>query len=375
MFLKADPSVEERARSLEAAQSFGVQQMHGVLELLRQCPAYAVTPIVPLDALAQQLGVRALSAKDERKRLGLTSFKALGGVYAVLTIAADVAGRELGRAISPAALVRGEVRLARPTVFATASAGNHGCAVAAGARLIGARCVVFVPEGVPPSMLQSMAERGAELVHVAGVYEDAVARCRERAAASAWQLVSDTSWPGYREPAARVQLGYSVTALEVREALAEAPTHVVVQAGVGGLAAAWAAALATLFQPTSPQLLVVEPERAACLLASARARTRVRVAVERPTNMGRLQCYEPSLLAWEQLSGLASAFVSISDAQAEAAAALLTDAGLSTTPSGAAGLAGLMRVLGDPLARNAMALGPQSRVLILVTEAHVSAGD
>jgi diaminopropionate ammonia-lyase len=222
-------------------------------------------------------------------------------------------------------------------------------------------------------MLQSMAARGAEVVHVSGVYEDAVAQCRERAASSGWQLVSDTSWPGYREPAARVQLGYSVTACEVREALTEAPTHVFVQAGVGGLAAAWAASLAAFFQPANPQLLVVEPERAACLLASARAGERTRIAVERPTNMGRLQCYEPSLLAWEQLSGLTSAFVSVSDAQAEQATALLKDAGVSTSPSGAAGLAGLLRVLGDPLAREAVALGPKSRVLILVTEADVSA--
>jgi len=91
--------------------------------------------------------------------------------------------------------------------------------------------------------------------------------------------------------------------------------------------------------------------------------------------MGRLQCYEPSLLAWEQLSGLASAFVSISDAEAEAASALLTDLGASTSPSGAAGLAGLIHVLGDPNAREAVALGPNSRALILLTEASVSAGN
>jgi diaminopropionate ammonia-lyase len=373
MFLKPAPTADQHARSLETARTFGVQRVRDVLELLRQCPAYAVTPLLTLDALARQLGIQELAAKDERSRLGLTSFKALGGVYAVLTMAADAASRELGRSLSPAELVRGNVRLTRPLVFATASAGNHGCAVAAGARLVGAHCVVFVPTGVPAVMLQSMAARGAELVHVSGVYEDAVAQCRERAASSGWQLVSDTSWPGYREPAARVQLGYSVTACEVREALTEAPTHVFVQAGVGGLAAAWAASLAAFFQPANPQLLVVEPERAACLLASARAGERTRIAVERPTNMGRLQCYEPSLLAWEQLSGLTSAFVSVSDAQAEQATALLKDAGVSTSPSGAAGLAGLLRVLGDPLAREAVALGPKSRVLILVTEADVSA--
>jgi diaminopropionate ammonia-lyase len=286
-----------------------------------------------------------------------------------LTLAAEAIGLELGRAVTPAELVRGEHRPRRPLMFATASAGNHGCAVAAAARLVQASCTVFLPDGVPSAMQRTMRGYGADLVSVTGVYEDAVAACQQRAAQAGWCLVSDTSWEGYRDPAIRVQLGYSVIAAEVQEQAQEAPTHVFIQAGVGGLAAAWAAFLALAWAPPVPRLLVVEPNRAACLLASAQAGRSVRVRAELPTNMGRLQCYEPSLVAWLQLRGLADAFVAISDDEAESASDLLAASELVTSPSGAAGLAGLSHVLADPVARAALSLDDHSRALIVITEA------
>ena len=47
-------------------------------------PAYAPTPLIPLPGLAAHIGIGAVLYKDEGKRLGLRSFKALGGAYSVL---------------------------------------------------------------------------------------------------------------------------------------------------------------------------------------------------------------------------------------------------------------------------------------------------
>ncbi|MGD0561935.1 MAG: hypothetical protein ABSA66_02500 [Roseiarcus sp.] len=57
------------------------------------------TPLHALPALAGELGVGAVFVKDEGPRLGLGSFKALGGAYAVVRLTLEEAARRLGRAV------------------------------------------------------------------------------------------------------------------------------------------------------------------------------------------------------------------------------------------------------------------------------------
>lgn len=332
------------------------------LAMLDKCPAYAPTPLVDCAALASSLGIASLRVKNEAGRMRLGSFKALGGAFAVAQMLLAEAEADLGRTIDPQDLT-GDLmrrRAARRT-FATASAGNHGLSVAAGARVLGARAVIFLAADVPEAFAGRIRALDADVVRIDGTYEDSVAAAIETAVRNGWQLLADGSWPGYIDPPALVMEGYTVLAEECRTAFAKSgdwPTHVVLQAGVGGLAAAVAAHIRETW-PTQPVITIVEPEHAPCLLRSVEAGQLT--GVEGPvSNMGRLDCKDASLIAFEALRRDADIFVTVSDAEAAAAADEIAAHGLSTTPSGAAGLAALRcRDLG---------LGATDRCLMIASE-------
>ena len=360
--------------------------------LLAQCFDYRPTPLVCLEGTAQRLGLAAVHIKDEGARLGLTSFKSLGGAYAVLRLVLQHASRELGRPVSPLELPRpvsaslalptpGAVdipgdpqvcRIAAGMVFACATDGNHGQSVAAGARLVGARAVIFVHATVASARIAAIARFGAEIRIVPGNYDDAVAESARQSAANGWTLLSDTSWPGYVDVPTWVMQGYTVMAHEIAQQLSIAPTHVFLHAGVGGFAAAVANCLHDLYTP-GPQVVVVEPEAAACLFTSAQVGQRVRISDGAPTSMAMLECYEPSLLAWDVLQPLAAAFMTVDDADAAQAQHVLAHPpqpaeAVSAGASGAAGLAGLLRACADPARRALLGLDATSRVLLFNTE-------
>ena len=334
----------------------------------------APTPLHAMPALAGELGVRALSVKDEGHRLGLGSFKALGGAYAVARLLLEEAGRRLGRTVDARELQAPEVRATAATLtFACATDGNHGRSVAQGAESLGARSVIFVHAGVSDARVASIARFGAELVRVAGTYDDSVVEAARVAAERGWIIVSDTSWDGYERIPGLVMQGYTVMVREALDAMGEPPTHVFVQAGVGGVAAAVAAHLVDVSGDARPAVVVVEPSRAACLLASARAGHPVRIAHGAPTVMAMLECYEPSPLAWRILARAGDAFMTVEDDDAVAAMRRLArplagDPPIVAGESGAAGLAGLVRVAGDARARADVRLDANARVLVFVTE-------
>lgn len=313
------------------------------LALLQKCPAYAPTPIVDCAAMASSLGIASLRVKNEAGRMRLGSFKALGGAFAVAQILLAEAEADLGRTIDPRDLTGDPMRRrASGRTFATASAGNHGLSVAAGARLFGARAVIFLAADVPDAFAERIRALGAEVMRGEGTYEDSVSAAIELSAQNGWQLLADGSWPGYVDPPALVMEGYMVLAEECRAAFETSgdwPTHVVLQAGVGGLAAAISAHIRETW-PSQPVIIIVEPDRAPCLLRSVEAGQLTRV--DGPvSNMGRLDCKDASLIAYEALRRDADTFVTVSDAEAEAAADEIAGHGISTTPSGAAGLAAL----------------------------------
>ena len=361
-------------------------------ELLAQCFDYQPTPLVYLASTAQRLGLASVHIKDEGARLGLTSFKSLGGAYAVLRLVLQRASEALGRTVSASELPKpasgtlalpapGAVdavgdpqvcRLAAGMVFACATDGNHGQSVAAGARLVGARAVIFVHATVSSARIAAIARFGAEIRVVPGNYDDAVAESARQSAANGWTLLSDTSWPGYVDAPSWVMQGYTVMAHEIAQQLTTAPTHVFLHSGVGGFAAAVANCLHDIYTP-GPRVVVVEPHQAACLFASARAGRRLRIGEGAPTNMAMLECYEPSLLAWDVLQRLATAFMTVDDADAAQAQHVLAFAAepaevVSAGASGAAGLAGLLRACADPVRRRLLGLDATSRVLLVNTE-------
>ena len=228
--------------------------------------------------------------------------------------------------------------------------------------------MIFVHETVSQGRVDAIARYGAEVVRVPGNYDDAVREADRQAKANGWFVVSDTSYPGYTEVPRDVMQGYRLMADEAADQwTGPPPTHVFMQAGVGGAAAAVSVQMRERFAPP-PLLIVVEPERAACLLASARAGAATVVHGDLETIMAGLACGEPSLLAWQELERAASAFMSIPDDAAADALRLLADAGVAIGESGVAGLAGLRLAVADPAARAAAALDDDSRILLFGTE-------
>jgi diaminopropionate ammonia-lyase len=333
-------------------------------------PGYAPTPLRDLPTIAADAGLGMLRLKDEAGRFGLGSFKALGGAYAVAeVVAGELARRGVVAAADQAALMAGRWQDATAAVTVTcATDGNHGRAVAWGAQRCHCRAVIFVHEGVSEARAAAIAAYGAEVRRVAGTYDDSVRVASQMAAAEGWFVVSDTSWEGYTEVPRAIMQGYRVMADEaVAQWQGAAPTHVFIQGGVGGVAAAVSVQMRTAFAPT-PMIVVVEPDRAACLLASAELGERTSVAGDLDTLMAGLACGEPSLLAWQELDRGAGAFMSIPDEAAVAVMRLLAGGGVVAGESGVAGLAGCLLAAGDAAARASLGLGEASRVLVFSTE-------
>lgn len=332
------------------------------LAWLAHCPVHATTPLHDLPTLAAELGWAVVHVKDETLRMGMGpqgeknggmgSFKALGGAYAVASVLVETFG------VAAAELASLGRRAARVT-FATASAGNHGLSVAAGALAFGAHAVVYLAENVPEGFAERLRAKGARVVRAGAVYEDAMAAAMRDADANGWHLVSDSSWEGYTQVPSRVMQGYVVMGDEMRasfETSGDWPTHVALQAGVGGMAAALAAHIRAHWA-VQPHIIVVEPNEAPCLKASVAAGHPVRVEGG-VSAQGRLDCKDPSVVAFELLREVADAFVTVTDDEAREAVDLLTRHGIATTPSGAAGLAGLI----------ASDLPTDARALVIATE-------
>jgi diaminopropionate ammonia-lyase len=333
-------------------------------------PGYTPTPLRDLPDIARRTGLAAIRLKDEATRFGLQSFKALGGGYAVGTLLLNELART-GAAprAHTADLESGTHQLMTERIIvACATDGNHGRAVAWAAQRFHARCVIFVHAGVSQSRADAIARYGAEIRRVPGTYDDAVREAARQAATHHWHVVSDTSWPGYTEVPRAIMQAYRLIADEAADQwTGDAPTHVFIQGGVGGVAAAVSIHMRARFRP-EPVLIVVEPNRAACLLASAELGERTAIPDDLDTLMAGLACGEPSLLAWQELDRGATAFMAIPDEAAVDTMRLLARRGVESGESGVAGLAGLLLAASDPAACANLGLNRGSRVLAFSTE-------
>jgi len=348
-----------------------IEDATDVFHALAHCPAYRHSPLRHIDA-ASTLDIDRLWVKDESQRFGVDSFKSLGGAYAVLKLAA-------ARSQIPLSSLTDLERLrsaSRDFVVCAATDGNHGRAVAVGARLIGARCVIFVHEHVSESRCNILRAAGAELEVIPGHYDDAVEACRSAASRNGWQLVADFSGASEAPDVPRsVAHGYLAIAHEVRQQLAgEVPTHVLLQAGVGGLAASQVAAMAD-FGWCETRVVIVEPENAACLRLAAQTGGPKKLAGDIESVMGMLSCGEASAAAWPVLENRVFAYLTLPDGAALPACRWLQENTgkdpLLAGPSGGAGIAGLLHIAAQPDLRSAIGLDQNSRVLTLATEGDI----
>lgn len=335
---------------------------------------YAPTPLVSLRGLASALNVARIDYKHEGPRFGLGSFKALGGSYAAL----KVLQREISERKDQAVDLE-DIRLGRykhdcaEITLVSATDGNHGRSLAWGCQRVGAPCRIYIHAEVSEGRAQAMRDLGAEVIRIDGDYDDSVAFARTEAEANGWFVVSDTSWPGYSEPPRDVMAGYGVMTREACEALEQAPTHVFLQGGVGGLAASVAAALRQYWGAQSPRVVVVEPELAACLFASAQKGRATTVAIAEETIMAGLSCGEPSEMAWDILAEEASDFLTIPDSIIPATVRLLArptggDESIEAGESAVAGLAALIAVCRQEGLADTLGLDRDSRILLIGSE-------
>ena len=335
---------------------------------------YAPTPLHALPTLSDRIGVSEIQFKFEGPRFGLGSFKALGAAYSAMRLLQREVAARTGHAVTRDDIREGRYRDACAGItLVSATDGNHGRSLAWGCQRFGAPCRIYIHAEVSQGRADAMSAFGAEVIRIDGDYDASVALARDEAAANGWFVVSDTSWEGYTIPPRDVMAGYGVMAREVVEALPQAPTHVFVQGGVGGYAAAVAALFRQHWGDDTPRVVVVEPDRAACLFASAEAGRATTVVIEEETIMAGLSCGEPSPMAWEVLAEEASDFLKIPDQMVGPTMRLMArplagDPVIEAGESAVGGLSALIAARNDPALSGALGLDAQSRVVMFGTE-------
>ncbi|MCB1445872.1 MAG: diaminopropionate ammonia-lyase [Rhizobiaceae bacterium] len=339
-------------------------------------PGYGETPLIDLKGLAQQLDVGKVFYKDEGQRLGLKSFKAIGGAYAVLVILQEyLAAQGITDRVTAGDLIAGKHRaLVQQVIVAAATDGNHGRSVAWGAQLFGCQCVIYLHAHVSRARESEIARFGARIVRVKGHYDDSVLACAADCAANGWHLAGDTSNdPGAHVPALIMQ-GYTLIADEIIGQLENGkPTHVFVQAGVGGLAAAIAAHYWELLGAERPTIVVVEPQRANCVFRSIAAGRPTQVPGDTNTVMACLAAGEVSAPAWVIMRHAVDSVIALPEEAAAEAMRLLASGVAGDPPivageSGCAATAGLIAAALDPKLRDLLGIDTQSRIVAIGSE-------
>jgi len=341
---------------------------------ISQWPGYEPTPLVSLPSLAKRANVSSIDFKDESPRFGLGSFKALGGAYAVTVILMKHLSEKLGRAVSLTDLTNAENHIHAQDITVTcATDGNHGRSVAWGAQQFGCGCIIFIHRDVSIGRKEAIEKYGATVIRVDGNYDDSVRVADEEAAKNNRIVVSDTSYPGYTDIPADVMRGYTVLADEALDQMREHPTHVFLQGGVGGFAAAITRRIRDRCTATQPRIIVVEPDQAACIYESIKFGEPVPVHGDLATIMAGLACGEVSLIAFEILKNEIDGVLVIPDETAISTMQFLAkgssgDAPMVSGESGVTGLAGfVLACANDTLIEN-LRLDSGSRILCISTE-------
>jgi diaminopropionate ammonia-lyase len=252
---------------------------------------YTPTPLLELNKLSKELNLNKIYYKDENKRFNLKSFKALGGAYAVEKI------------------TKGN----KDIIVSTATAGNHGRSVAWGARRLGLKCKIFISEFVSKERGKAMSDLGADVIIVKGNYEKSLIECIKQSTENNWHIVQDVAWKDYMLVPKYTMAGYSVMMREISNQIEnEKITHIILQAGVGGMAGAMVAGIARYLDNT-PITIVVEPDSAACVMESIKTGKVEKIDIKRESLMGGMSCGEVSLVPWEILKYATKYCISLPD--------------------------------------------------------------
>lgn len=343
-----------------------------VMAFHRQVPGYGQTELIHLPELAAECGVAELLVKDESSRFGLNAFKGLGGIYAV----AHAAGGRLRlrpEQITVPELQKPEYRdRLRQLTFATATDGNHGKGVAWAAGLLGCPAKVFMPKGSSPRRAQAIRDAGqAEVTITQWNYDDTVNYVNKCAEKEGWVLVQDTSWPGYEQVPKWIMQGYTTMAQEAAEQLGgAAPTHILLQTGVGAMAGAVAGYFRARYGADCPTIILVEPYGAACIYESMEAGDGQPHTARGngETIMAGLNCGSPCTVAWDILRDYGSFALRCGDDAAKCGMRALKKYGVVSGESGASAIGAFLELARMPEQKAQLGIGSDSRILFFSTE-------
>ncbi len=311
---------------------------------------YKATPLLKLDKLKKKLKVNNVFYKDESKRFHLKSFKALGGAYAVEKIS------------------KGKKNI----IISSATAGNHGRSVAWGAKRLGLKCKIFVSQYVSDSRVQEIKKYGADVTRVKGDYENSLRECIKLSKKNNWKIVQDVSTKNYKLIPLLTMAGYSIMIKEISKQTNQYITHIFLQAGVGGMAAGVVAGVAKYFKRI-PKIIIVEPDRADCVLQSVKSNKLKKIKIKKESIMGGMSCNEMSYIPWQVLRKACNFCVSVSDMNVANTSAMLKDkkfsknsiiGGECSTP----GIISLIGVCNNNKTKNLIGLNEKSNVLIIGCE-------
>jgi len=312
---------------------------------------YSPTPLISLKKLSEKLKLNKIFYKDESKRFHLKSFKALGGAYAVEKV------------------TKGNKHM----VISTATAGNHGRSVAWGSKKLGLKCKIFISEYVSEFRAKVMRSFGADVIRVKGNYDNSLKECIKQSKQNNWQIVQDVAWENYKLVPTLTMAGYSVMMKEISEQINNQKiSHIILQAGVGGMAAAMVAGIAR-YLDNVPKIIIVEPKSAACVLESIKANKIKKISIEKESLMGGMSCDEVSLLPWQILKNSVNHCVTVSDDYIAKTVKSLANSEFSnekivggecSTP----GIISLVALCNNPVSRKEINLNKNSNVLLFGCE-------
>ena len=312
---------------------------------------YSPTPLIELNKLSKELHLNKIFYKDESKRFDLKSFKALGGAYAVEKIS------------------KGNKEI----VVATATAGNHGRSVAWGAKRLGLKCKIFISEFVTDARGKVMSDLGADVIKVKGNYENSLIECIKRSTQNNWQIVQDVAWKDYTVVPKYTMAGYTVMMKEIVDQIKKNKiSHIILQAGVGGMAGAMIAGVARYLE-NIPKIIVVEPESAACVLESVKTGKIEKIDIKRESLMGGMSCGEVSLVPWEILKNSVKYCISLPDDDIAKTMKLLGNASFSNDKiiageNSAPGVISLITSCEDGKIKEKIQLNKDSNILLIGCE-------
>ncbi len=267
-----------------------------------------ITPLFTSGTFSQ-LCSRSVSLKAETLQL-TGSFKIRGALNTVALLSADE----------------------RAAGAVTASAGNHGQAVAWAARHAGIPATIFVPEGAPMAKIEAARGYGATVQFAGEGFDEAVE--------AAWEFQRETDATfvhAFEDP--RVIAGQGTLGLELAEQIPPGDATVVIPVGGGGLASGIAIALRAL----RPELRLVGVQAAACAPLAGFAPTG-------PTIADGIAVKHPGELTAAILGDLLDTIVVVDDATISRAIVLLLErAKLVVEGAGAVPVAALLsgRIEGD----------------------------